>query len=433
MTARKYSSVYPDKTLNTSMPSASSGDSNSMVLNSADGVMSSTPYTLVIEPNTNSEEIVTVVAVSGANLTVLRGQDGTSAPAHPNASPVKHMVTARDLSEPQIHINASSGTHGITGSFVGTTDSQTLTNKTLTSPTISNPTISGGITGTGVVSSDNIADGTIVNADINSSAAIDPSKVAGTAVITTDSRLSDTRTPTDGTVTTAKLADGAVTSAKIADGAIVTADIADSAVTSAKIADLNVTTAKVADLNVTTGKIADASVTTSKLADSSVTSAKIVDGTIVDGDISSSAAIAQSKISGLATSLNNLAFKPSTGVGASSSTDISLGTSATTLDTFDLVLTEQCSVAIISTIMVNVSASANNAYFGVTVTGATSSAYSSSAIVGNVNGQTSVTVIKFLTMNSGTNHIYIQGYRTGTGTWTAQNVASMALPIKAFA
>ena len=35
----------------------------------------------------------------------------------------------------------TSGIHGITGDFVGTTDTQTLTNKTLTSPTINNPTL----------------------------------------------------------------------------------------------------------------------------------------------------------------------------------------------------------------------------------------------------------------------------------------------------
>jgi hypothetical protein len=48
-------------------------------------------------------------------------------------------------------------------------------------------------------------------------------------VYTNDSRLSDTRTPTDDTVSTAKIVDGAVTSAKIADETIVNADINASA------------------------------------------------------------------------------------------------------------------------------------------------------------------------------------------------------------
>jgi hypothetical protein len=83
--------------------------------------------------------------------------------------------------------------------------------------------------------------------------------------IDTDARFSDTRTPTDGTVTTAKIVDLNITTEKIAGTAVTTAKIADVNVTTAKIADLNVTTGKLADLAVTTGKIADASVTAAKL------------------------------------------------------------------------------------------------------------------------------------------------------------------------
>lgn len=52
--------------------------------------------------------------------------------------------------------------------------------------------------------------------------------------------------------------------------------------------DGTVTTAKIVDANVTTPKIADANVTTAKIADSAITSAKIADGTIAAADISSS-------------------------------------------------------------------------------------------------------------------------------------------------
>lgn len=60
---------------------------------------------------------------------------------------------------------------------------------------------------------------------------------ASTAVAGNDTRLTDTRTPTDNTVSTAKIQDSAVTSAKIADGTIVNADInASAAIALSKLA-----------------------------------------------------------------------------------------------------------------------------------------------------------------------------------------------------
>lgn len=47
-----------------------------------------------------------------------------------------------------------------------------------------------------------------------------PSQVTGTAVITSDARLSDTRTPTDESVTTAKIVDANVTNAKLENDSI---------------------------------------------------------------------------------------------------------------------------------------------------------------------------------------------------------------------
>jgi hypothetical protein len=90
--------------------------------------------------------------------------------------------------------------------------------------------------------------------------------------------------------------------------------------------DDSVGTNEIGGLAVTTGKIADLAVTEGKLADSAVTSAKIADGTIVNGDINASAAIDQSKISGLTTDLSNkLALAGGTMTGA-----IAMGTSKIT-------------------------------------------------------------------------------------------------------
>lgn len=83
--------------------------------------------------------------------------------------------------------------------------------------------------------------------------------------VNTDARFTDTRTPTDNTVTTAKITDANVTTDKLADTAVTTSKITDLNVTTGKLADNAVTTVKITDLNVTTGKLADGSVTSLKL------------------------------------------------------------------------------------------------------------------------------------------------------------------------
>ena len=59
---------------------------------------------------------------------------------------------------------------------------------------------------------------------------------------------------------------------------------------------------KPADTVLDSTLIGDGTVTTAKIADSAITSAKVADGAIVNADLNSSAAIATSKISGLAAS-----------------------------------------------------------------------------------------------------------------------------------
>ena len=117
--------------------------------------------------------------------------------------------------------------------------------------------------------------------------------VGSTAVLTSDSRLSDTRTPTDNSVSTAKIENDAVTADKLADSvgtdlsrAVTTNHIRDDAVTAAKLSDSD---SDVTDTSraVTTNHIRNGSVTEAKLGTGAVTTDKILDGTIVHGDVNS--------------------------------------------------------------------------------------------------------------------------------------------------
>jgi hypothetical protein len=184
MTTRKYSSRSQQTTLTGAL--TSSGTSATVVSGSAllGGVTISAgeTFTVVIDPDTAIEEIVDVTAVSTNTLTITRGADGSSGQAHSAGAVVRHMAIGRDYRESNTHIEASTAVHGLTGTVVGTTDTQTLTNKTINA---ANNTISN-------ITSAMITDGTLVNADINASAAIAYSKLALTGSITSSDIANDT-------------------------------------------------------------------------------------------------------------------------------------------------------------------------------------------------------------------------------------------------
>jgi len=158
MTIRKYSSRSQQTTLTSSITAGTT----TMVVGSASalvpsGLTAGHIFTVVIDPDTASEEIVDVSVVSSNTLTIARGiENAGTGQIHSAGAVVRHMVTGRDLRETNLHIEATGayndGTathtmHGIAsgeGDVVGTDKAQTLTAKTLTSPIITSPTITAG-------------------------------------------------------------------------------------------------------------------------------------------------------------------------------------------------------------------------------------------------------------------------------------------------
>lgn len=150
---RNYSAIATETKLITSLVAASQGDITSGVsLNSVSGFPSTVPYTLIIDPDTSKEEVVTVQSIVGTTVTIKRGENNTQAVAHSAGVSVRHGVSAREFTELQTHISArgvdsdsailngiDTHVHGIAvgeGDVVGTKKTQTLENKTLISPTI---------------------------------------------------------------------------------------------------------------------------------------------------------------------------------------------------------------------------------------------------------------------------------------------------------
>jgi hypothetical protein len=141
------SRFYSSTALETQLNGGITNVGTTITLAANTGFPGTLPFTLAIDYGAANEELVQ--ANSGTNpYVVTRAIDGTAATSHNTGAAVRHVSSARDFTDSRTHEAAVSGVHGVAGTIVGTTDSQTLTNKTLTNPTINAATLTGTLAGT---------------------------------------------------------------------------------------------------------------------------------------------------------------------------------------------------------------------------------------------------------------------------------------------
>ncbi len=135
MARRYFSSIAQATTLSASCTSGAT----TLAITAAVGLPSSYPYTMVIDENTVTEELVSVTNRSGTTLTVTRGIGGTSGVAHDTGASIKHAVYSADFDEPNAFINGTgvvtnahlaNSSITINGSAVSLGGSTTITGET---------------------------------------------------------------------------------------------------------------------------------------------------------------------------------------------------------------------------------------------------------------------------------------------------------------
>jgi hypothetical protein len=389
---RNFSSTAVETSLQSSIPAQSQGASNTSFIVASVSGFPSVPFTLIVDPDTSKEEVVTVTAASSTTLTVTRGEDSTQAVAHSAGAVVRHGVSGRDFREEQTHIAArgydvdqaildlanQTHVHGLAsgdGSVVGTTKTQTLTNKTLTSPIITGGQVGDtGITFEGATGdanetflqvTDPTADRTITLPDASGNIVLDTltqtltnktltsPTISGSPVITglsSAGMISSSATPKDyvdailGSATAAATsaasaaasataaatsASSAATSAGSSEAsAIASATSASAAATSASSAATSATAA--ATSATSAANSATAAATSATSADASATAAATS-----ETNAATSASSALTSATSAATSASSAATSASSALTSANSAATSASSAAASYDEFD--------------------------------------------------------------------------------------------------
>jgi hypothetical protein len=367
--ARYYSSTAVETALGSSIPAQSQGQANtSFIVGSISGFPTDYPYTLIVDPDTSKEEVVTVYAGSGTTLSVYRGADNTQAVAHSAGAVVRHGVSGRDFRESENHIAArgydidqtiliaanQTHVHGIAtgdGVIVGTLKSQTLTQKTLTTPIINGATITGTVTAsTATFTSPTISGSPVItglsSAGMSSSSAAPKSYVdailvlqeasaASSATSASMAATSAASAATSATSAAASAATAAASVATIAGYATSAANSATAAATSATSAAASATAAATSAASAAAStSVAAASAAAAATSATSASASATAAATSATSAAASATAAATS-----ATSASNSATASATSASAAATSAASAETSATsaaaTYDNFD--------------------------------------------------------------------------------------------------
>jgi hypothetical protein len=396
--ARYYSSTAVETALGSSIPAQSQGQANtSFIVGSISGFPTDYPYTLIVDPDTSKEEVVTVTAGSGTTLSVIRGSDNTQAVAHSAGAVVRHGVSGREFRESENHIaargydidqtilNAANQTHvhGIAtgdGVIVGTLKSQTLTQKTLTTPIINGATITGTVTASTATFTSPTISGSPVITGLSSAGMVDTSAtpknyvdaILGSATAAATSAASAAVSATSAAASATSAANSATASAS---SATASATSASAAATSATSAAASATAAATSATSAAASATAAATSATSAAASAATAAASVA--TIAG--YATSAANSASAAATSATSAAASATAAATSATSAAASATAAATSATSADSAASIAIAQASNASASATAAATSATSAANSATAAATSATSAAASATA------------------------------------------------------
>jgi hypothetical protein len=119
MATRKFSSISVQTTLASGINSAvtsltvATGTGAALMggvtLGAAVGGVYPDQFTVALDPDTASEEIVFVQEISGDTLTIVRGRAGSAATSHSSGATIKHVLTSDDLNAFEAGLDSGTG------------------------------------------------------------------------------------------------------------------------------------------------------------------------------------------------------------------------------------------------------------------------------------------------------------------------------------